>query len=96
MTPVLTLPLKRPYFDAIRAGTKTEEYRLVTPYWRKRLEGKKYGLIMLTLGYPARADSSRRIVREWRGYRVIENFVHEHFGAHPVTVFAIDVSGVQP
>lgn len=28
----LTLALKGEYFDAIRAGTKLEEFRLVTPY----------------------------------------------------------------
>jgi ASC-1-like (ASCH) protein len=33
----LHLSLKREYFEAIRAGTKTEEYRLCTPYWQRRL-----------------------------------------------------------
>ena len=35
----LYLPLKREYFEAIRDGTKTEEFRLCTPHWAKRLEG---------------------------------------------------------
>ena len=38
----LTLPLKAEYFDAIRDGSKLEEYRLVTPFWAKRLEGRTY------------------------------------------------------
>lgn len=91
----LTLPLKREYFDAIRAGTKAEEYRLCTPHWRKRLEGREYDQIVLTLGYPARADHARRIVRPWRGF-TIKTITHPHFGAQPVEVFAINVSEGQP
>lgn len=48
----LYLPLKAVYFDQIRTGTKSEEYRLVTPHWSKRLEGRDYDRIILTLGYP--------------------------------------------
>ena len=88
----LHLPLKREYFDAIQAGAKAEEYRLCTPHWRKRLEGREFDQVVLTLGYPARADQARRLVRAWRGYTIKENFVHPHFGPDPVTVFAIDVS----
>lgn len=91
----LTLPLKRDYFDAIRAGTKTEEYRLCTPHWRNRLEGCEYDQIVLTLGYPARADHSRRLVRAWRGC-IIKTITHPHFGPDPVQVFAIDVSEPAP
>ncbi|WP_346798093.1 hypothetical protein R5M92_04235 [Halomonas sp. Bachu 37] len=50
----LTLPLKAEYFDAIKAGNKPEEFRLTTPYWRKRLEGRVYDRIELTKGYPKR------------------------------------------
>lgn len=51
----LTLALKGEYFDAIKAGTKTEEFRQVTPYWRKRLEGQRYDSIELTRGYQSAA-----------------------------------------
>ena len=34
---MLTLPIKRKWFDMILAGEKTEEYRANTAYWRKRL-----------------------------------------------------------
>ncbi|KPC02310.1 ASCH domain-containing protein (plasmid) [Pseudomonas amygdali pv. lachrymans] len=86
----LTLALKGEYFDAIRAGTKPEEFRLVTPYWRKRLEGRIYDRIELTKGYPARSDSARRLSLPWRGYRVT-TITHPHFGGAPVEVFAIKV-----
>lgn len=86
----LTLPLKAEYFNAIRDGSKPEEYRLVTPYWRKRLEGRSYDGIVLTLGYPAANDTSRRLEKPWRGFRQT-TITHPHFGPEPVEVFAIDV-----
>lgn len=87
----LHLSLKREYFEAIRDGTKAEEYRLYTPHWSKRLEGREYAQIVLTLGYPARDDHSRRIVLPWRGY-TIKTITHPHFGESPVQVFAIKVN----
>ena len=93
----LVLPLKREYFEAIRDGTKTEEYRLCTPYWQKRL-ASPFGLydhIVLTLGYPARDDHERRIVRPWQGY-TIKTITHPHFGPEPVQVYAILVTPTEP
>lgn len=87
----LNLPLKREYFEAIRDGRKPEEYRLCTPFWRKRLEGREFDQVVLTLVYPARDDKARRLVRAWRGF-TIKTITHPHFGPDPVQVFAIDVS----
>jgi len=87
----LTLALKGEYFDAIKAGTKTEEFRQVTPYWRKRLEGQRYDSIELTRGYPKRGDTTRRLVLPWKGY-LLTTITHPHFGPDPVNVFAIDVT----
>ena len=92
MSKVLVLPLKREYFEAIRDGVKPEEYRLDTPYWRKRLVGKEYEAIELTLGYPAIDDHARRILKPWLGYTE-KTITHPHFGKEPVQVFAIDVTG---
>jgi hypothetical protein len=90
----LTLPLKAEYFHAIREGRKIEEYRLVTPYWRKRLVGRTYDRIVLTLGYPRADDASRRIERPWKG-AVETKITHPHFGPVEVDVFAIDVGEAQ-
>lgn len=87
----LTLPLKREYFEAIRDGSKTEEYRLLKPFWRKRLEGKSFDRIVLTLAYPAKTDAAHRIERPWRGF-TIKTIKHPHFGNTPVEVFAIKVN----
>lgn len=86
----LTLPLKAEYFDAIRDGSKREEYRLVTPFWARRLEGRSYDSIVLTKGYPRLTDFDRRLKRHWRGFTV-KTITHPHFGPDPVLVYAIDV-----
>jgi hypothetical protein len=88
---ILHIPLKAVYFDAIVAGTKGEEYRLTTPYWRKRLEGRSYTRLLLTKGYPRKGDEARLLSLPWRGYTV-KTITHEHFGPEPVEVFAIIVS----
>lgn len=88
----LTLPLKAEYFDAIRAGTKTEEYRLANDYWTKRLVDRAYDSLVLTKGYPKRDNKERRLELPWRGF-TRRTIMHPHFGPEYVEVFAIDVSG---
>ena len=34
---MLTLPIKKKWFDMIKSGDKKEEYREIKPYWLKRL-----------------------------------------------------------
>lgn len=87
----LILPVRRKWFEQIKAGTKTEEYRRENPYWCKRLEGRTYNRVVITLGYPRRDDHSRRLVFPWNGYtmKVIES---EEFGNIPLRVFAIKLS----
>lgn len=91
MSKRLVIPVKGVYFDAIRDGSKPEEYRLANAYWAKRLEGRDYDEIELTRGYPSRGDSERRLVLPWKGF-VRKTISHPHFGAAPVEVYAIDVS----
>lgn len=82
--------MKAEYFEAIKEGAKLEEYRLMTPYWRKRLEGRRYDRTVLTKGYPPRDDIHRRLSLPWRGLRVT-TIKHPHFGPEPVEVYAIAV-----
>ena len=35
---MLTLPIKKKWFDLIKSGEKTEEYRALSPYYFSRLE----------------------------------------------------------
>lgn len=91
----LQLALKGEYFDAIQSGQKTEEYRLVTDYWKKRLFGRVYDSIILTRGYPKRDDASRRM--EFQFHRpTIKIITHPHFGTDPVEVYAIPVGDEFP
>ena len=88
---ILTLNLKGEYFDQIKVGIKTEEYRLLKPFWQKRLENRHYDAIHILRGYPPKNDDHRRIVLPWRGY-TIKTITHAHFGHYPVTVYAIRTS----
>jgi len=86
----LHLNLKAEYFDAIVAGTKLFEYRLMTPRWRKIIEGKEFDQVLVKCGYPPRDSADRISARKWEGYEV-QTLTHPHFGPEPVTVFAIRV-----
>lgn len=99
----LQLALKAEYFDAIRDGTKAEEYRLANAYWSKRLIiGGERGIlhrsfdgIVLTKGYPKRGDTDRTIELPWRGFSQ-RTITHPHFGPNPVEVFAIAIQEPTP
>lgn len=88
MSDILHLAVKRVYFDSIKAGTKGEEYRLVTPYWTKRIEGRVYDMICITLGYSAAGDMERTLMFLWNGYKR-KRITHPHFGPNEVEVYAI-------
>lgn len=88
MSDTLFLPLKGEYFDQIKSGEKTEEYRLFNDFWRKRIVGKDYKWITFTRGYPKRDDDSRRLTIPYQGYAV-KHITHPHFGPEPIEVFAI-------
>jgi hypothetical protein len=90
----LILPVKRIYCEQMRDGTKKAEYRLMTDFWARRLHGRQYDRVIITLGYPKRDDAAKRLVFPWCGYTV-ETITHPHFGSDPVKVFAIKVEPAQ-
>ena len=61
---VLHLNLYRKYFDQILKGEKIIEYRDITPYWSKRLEGRHYDVIQFRNGY---AKVAPTMVVEYKG-----------------------------
>ena len=67
---ILHLNLYRKYFDQILKGEKTTEYREVTPYWSKRLEGRYYDVIKFRNGY--RKDAPEMVV-EYKGMYVSDS-----------------------
>lgn len=86
----LILAVRRVYFEQMLRGEKLEEFRLQNEYWAKRLEGKEFSRVVITLGYPAADDLARRLAFPWRGFSKRE-LQHEHFGSKPVNVYAIAV-----
>lgn len=84
----LYLPVQRRWFEEIKAGSKTEEYREVTPFWMARLQGKTFDRIVITLGYPSKDNLARRLEFPWRGYTT-KSIQHPHFGDRKLSVFAI-------
>ena len=88
----LHLHVKTEYFEAIKRGEKTEEYRLHTGYWVKRLvempSGKKreFGHVVIYNGFKSGAEN--RLSFPWRGWH-LKGVTHPHFGEDEVTVFAI-------
>lgn len=80
----LTLSVKKENFDLIKSGKKTVEYREVKPYWTKRLEGKDYNNIIITLGYPKKDDLSKRIKFKYNGYGHV-SIRHKQFDGEKIT-----------
>lgn len=87
----LQLAVNGEYFDAMKRGEKTEEYRLVNAYWGCRLRGRDYDRLIITRGYPRKDDDSRRLVMPYDGYE-IKTITHKHFGPAPVKVYAIKIN----
>lgn len=54
---LVSMSIKRKYFDAILDGTKRIEYREVKPFWARRLEKHHVTMLRLTAGYSKRAPS---------------------------------------
>lgn len=84
----LILPLKREWFEQVKSGQKTVEYRLYNSHWKRRLIGKSYDRVVLTLGYPKATDHDRRIERPYRGFDVVK-IKHPEWGNQERTCFAI-------
>jgi hypothetical protein len=51
MQEILHLNLHREFFSAIARKQKRIEYREQSPYWRRRLEDRKYDAILFRNGY---------------------------------------------
>lgn len=92
---LLHLHVKGKYFDDIKSGTKTEEYRQFATWVKKLLNPDlsptQYDGIVLYRGYPKRDDPERTLERPWRGYE-IKKVKHPEFGPRAVNVFAIRVN----
>lgn len=66
MPAILHLNLRKKFFSQIAARTKHIEYRDQKPYWKKRLENRKYDVIQFRNGY---ATNAPEMLVEFRGVR---------------------------
>ena len=91
----LVLTLRHEYFDAIKSGVKTEEYRETTDYWKRRLIGKTFNNIVLFRGwYSSKRTPENCLVFPWRGYTIkrIPSWERQE----TVKVFAMPLIGGSP
>ena len=82
---ILHIHVKKKYWLQVKDKVKNKEYRLIKPYWIKRLK-KDYDLIYYWLAY-----TSKKLIFEYNGY-VRTAIKHKEFGDKPVNVFAIDLT----
>jgi len=66
---ILTLTIKKKYFDKIKSGEKKIEYRRYAPYYISRIVGKSYDAIKFINGYKKDAPM---ILVEYQGYVIID------------------------
>ena len=98
----LHLHVKTEYFEAIKRGEKTEEYRRKNRYWESRflfcvvnpndgctraIYEQHYDSVVIYNAYK-RATPENILTFPWRGFET-KTITHPHFGPEPVTVFAI-------
>lgn len=84
---ILHLHVKAEYWDAVKRGEKTEEYRSIKPYWENILS-KKYHLIYYYKGYPKKKDKNSLIIFKYNGYHK-RRINHKILGPTPVMAFVI-------
>ena len=92
----LTLPLKKKWFDMIKAGVKKEEYREFNEFWKKRLlwtnkypEERRekfngfliFDTLVFTLGYPKAEETEKRM--EFTGVHISLCTGKKEWGAVP-------------
>lgn len=67
---MLTFNLKKEWFEKIKSGEKTHEYRQMTAYWITRINNalkndKKFNLkCCFCCGYPKKEDKEKRLFAE--------------------------------
>lgn len=96
---MLTLPIKKKWFDMIKSGEKKEEYREIKPYYTTRFYGRayehnvkngfvkeyerKYITILLRNGYSNNSPSIKCNVELSKGYG------KQEWGAEPNKIYYV-------
>lgn len=85
---ILHLTLKKKWFDMIKSGVKTEEYREIKPYWETRLN-KNYDIIRFRNGY---SKDSPTFDIELK--KIYKGFGYAPWGAPNVEVFILELGDI--
>ena len=89
----LFIIIKGEYFNQILSETKKEEYRIVKPFWAKKIIDKKYSHIIFQKGYN---KNTPRIEAEYLGYE-IRKINHKHFGElFEMECFVLKLGNIRP
>ena len=76
---MLTFNLKKEWFEKIKIGEKTHEYRRVNDYWTKRIDNaflKGERFCWFALGYPSKFDDSKWLKAYIRNVKMLENGIN--------------------
>lgn len=68
---MLTFNLKKEWFEKIKSGEKTHEYRIMNEYWWKRISklfAKSAYMINLSSNYEIKAENETPIVKKFHFY----------------------------
>jgi len=89
---IIHLHVKREYWQQVKDKKKVKEYRIIKPYWTKRLKKliPNHDLIYYYKGYPRVRNKGNCMVFRYKGY-VEEIIKHKEFGDKPVNVYSIYV-----
>lgn len=96
---MLTLPIKKKWFDMIKSGEKKEEYREIKSYWTKRLgfisddekmvyQVNKY--ILLRNGYSKNSPTLKSYVQINKGYGKPEWGAEPNKGYYVLKILSVE------
>lgn len=69
MSNVLKLVLTDHWFEEIKSGRKTHEYRKATPFWMKRIRGPFYNFGLIATGDWDELKSEKYFIQFQKAYR---------------------------
>lgn len=80
---MLTFNLKKEWFDKIKSGEKTHEYRKYNKYWTKRLNHIKTPCeCIFACGYPKKDDNLRRLKAIITDISLLNNGINTDLRVH--------------
>lgn len=73
--PHLVLHVTQKYFDLIRSGKKTVEYRQVKDYWKRRIDGKRFSAIVISVRQATKFTDPEWLIFPWWPDAIKKGFI---------------------